>query len=81
MKHELKIHPNNYNEVALGLKKVEIRFNDRNYQERDRLILREYDPVTETYTGETLVRIVKYVIKNCPGLMPNYVALQIEKPL
>lgn len=81
MVHKLKIHPQYFNDVALGLKKVEIRLNDRNYQENDRLILQEFNPETNKCTGETLVRVVKFIVKDCPGLMPNYVALQIEKPL
>ena len=51
MKHELKIHPKYYRAVLLGLKKVEIRLNDRNYQEGDLLILNEFDPKTEKYTS------------------------------
>lgn len=80
MKHELKIHPNHYKDVLLGLKKVEIRKNDRNYQENDLLILNEFDPITEKYTGSFEIRKVDFIIKNVPGLDPDYVALQILKP-
>jgi len=81
MNHELKIHPEHYKNVLLGLKKVEIRFNDRNYQENDLLILNEFDPKTEKYTGGQVKRKVDFIIKDVPGLEPGYVALQNSKPL
>jgi hypothetical protein len=81
MKHELKIHPEFYKDVLLGLKKVEIRLNDRNYQENDLLILNEFDPKIEKYTGSQVKRKVDYVLKNIDGLNPDYVVLQISKLL
>ena len=81
MKHELKIHPKYYRAVLLGLKKVEIRLNDRNYQENDLLILNEFDPKTERYTGSQLKRKVDFIIRDVAGLDPDYVIMQISKPL
>jgi ASC-1-like (ASCH) protein len=80
MTHELKIHPEHYTDVLLGLKKVEIRLNDRNYQEGDLLILNEFDPKTERYTGGQVKRKVDYVLK-LQVIQPDYVVLQISKPL
>ena len=81
MKHELKIHPKYYRAVLLGLKKVEIRLNDRNYQEGDLLILNEFDPKTERYTGLQLKRKVDFITRDVAGLDPDYVIMQISKPL
>ena len=81
MNHELKIHPEHYRNVVLGLKKVEIRKNDRNYQERDLLILNEFDPKTGRYTGDQVIRKVNFIINDVPGLEPGYVVLQTSKPL
>lgn len=81
MTHQLKIHPEHFKNVSLGLKKVEIRFNDRNYQENDILILNEFDPINQKYTGFVITRKVDFIIKNVPGLEPNYVVLQILKLL
>lgn len=81
MKHELKIHPGHYKNVLLGLKKVEIRKNDRNFQENDLLILNEFDPETEKYTGSQVKRKVDLIIKDVPGLHAQYVVLQISKRL
>lgn len=81
MKHELKIHPEHYKNVMFGSKKVEVRFNDRNFQENDLLILNEFDPKTEKYTGGQIKRKVDYIIRDVAGLHPDYVILQISKPL
>ena len=81
MTHELKIYPEHYKNILLGLKKVEIRFNDRNYQENDLLLLNEYDPVKRKYTGAQLKRKVDFIIKNVQGLNYDFVILQISKPL
>jgi Domain of unknown function (DUF3850) len=81
MTHELKIYPQHYRAVLLGLKKVEVRLNDRNYQERDTLLLNEYCPQTQKYTGFQVVRNVDYILKDVAGLNPNYVIMQISKTL
>ena len=81
MNHELKIYPEYYKQILLGLKKVEIRLNDRNYQENDLLILNEFDPKTERYTGSQLKRKVYFIIRDVAGLDPDYVIMQISKPL
>lgn len=79
MIHELKIHPEYFQDVILNLKKFEIRLNDRNYQEGDILILNEWNPETQTYTGRQVKRRVFNMYSNLPGLKPNYVLLQIRK--
>jgi predicted metallopeptidase len=81
MTHNLKIHPNYFKDVFLNLKKVEVRLNDRNYQENDILVLNEFEPLTEKYTGIYIIRKVDYVIKDVAGLAPDYVILQISKLL
>jgi hypothetical protein len=81
MNHELKIHPKHYRGVLLGLKKVEIRLNDRDYKVGDLLLLNEYDPETQKYSGCQVIRKIDLIIKDVVGLDPGYVALQISKPL
>jgi hypothetical protein len=81
MTHELKIHPQYFRDVTLGLKKFEVRKNDRNYQERDILILNEFEPSTGRYTGNQEIRKVDYILKDVDGLTPEYAVLQISKLL
>jgi hypothetical protein len=81
MTHQLKIYPQYFIELVLGLKKVEVRLNDRNYQERDLLILNEWCPIMQKYTGNIQVRKIDYIIKDVAGLATDYVILQISRPL
>lgn len=61
MRHELKIWPEYFDAVESGLKTFEIRRNDRGYEAGDTLMLREYDPVSDTYTGRSLIRRITYI--------------------
>lgn len=81
MTHQLKINPQYFRDLTLGLKKFEVRKNDRNYQERDILILNEFDPSTGKYTGNFVVRKVDYILQNVDGLSSDYAVLQISKLL
>lgn len=79
--HDLKIHPHWFKEILFNRKKAELRFDDRNYQERELLNLREFDPITQTYTGMSITREINYIIRDVPGLLENFVILQLSKPL
>lgn len=77
--HQLKIHPEYFKEVLLGHKTFEIRLNDRNFQVGDTLILQEYNPITQTYTGRQLARVVTYILHGPAfGLQPDYVIMSIQ---
>lgn len=75
--HELKVHPKWFKDLLLGLKKIEIRKDDRGYQEGDIVILNEFDPVEERYTGSQIKRKITYIQKDCDGLEEGYVILQL----
>lgn len=47
--HALKVWPSFYWELYSGDKTFEIRFNDRDYQKGDILILKAYDPLKKEY--------------------------------
>jgi ASC-1-like (ASCH) protein len=69
--YELKTDPEVYDAVARGVKKYEIRFNDRDYQVGDILILKETYNTGEqiktgqplTYTGRQLRVKVLHILK------------------
>ncbi|UOQ73294.1 ASCH/PUA domain-containing protein [Hymenobacter cellulosilyticus] len=61
--HELKTWPACFAAVESGTKPFDVRENDRNYQVGDVLLLREYEPETEQYSGRTLLRAVSYVLQ------------------
>ena len=56
-----KIHPGYFEAVACGKKKYELRLNDFEVNEGDTLVLQEWDPATQDYTGRQVERKVTYV--------------------
>ena len=60
--HELKIWPACFRAVEDGQKPFDVREHDRDYDVGDALILREYDPDTEQYTGRSATRWVSYLL-------------------
>ena len=61
MVHELKIAPIYFEAVTSSKKAFEVRKDDRNYQENDVLILKEYD--NNAYTGREYAVIVTYILR------------------
>ena len=62
MVHELKCWPEYYDAVERGDKPFEIRKWDRPYQVGDTLLLQEYDPEKQDYTGRQIKRKVTYLL-------------------
>lgn len=78
-KHYLKICPEYYQQVKKRKKKFEIRFNDRDYQVGEILILQEFNPQTQSYTGaQNIIALVTYVLQNEQFLQPGYVCMSIN---
>lgn len=78
MTHHLKTWPRFFERVIQGDKTFEIRRNDRDYQTSDTLILEEWDPETEKYTGRKLSCLVSYILHGGNfGLQAGYVAMSI----
>jgi hypothetical protein len=57
--HGLKIRPLYFNAVSNGVKKAELRINDRNYQCGDFLLLREW---AGEYSGNKLVVKITHIL-------------------
>lgn len=72
IKHDLKISSQYYDDVMMGNKNFELRKNDRNFQNGDTFVLREYD--NGKYTGRYFIQVIGYVLKDCHqfGLMDGY---------
>lgn len=60
MTHDLKIWPSFFAAVENGSKTFEVRKNDRNFTVGDTLLLREWDPGSQTYTGREITKTVSY---------------------
>lgn len=75
MRHELKIATEYFEAVAEGVKNFEIRRNDRGFEVRDVLELREYNADTG-YTGRVVTREVTYMTSY--GQVEDYVVLGLK---
>jgi hypothetical protein len=59
--HDLKTHPEPFSAIRCGVKKYEIRKNDRNFKVDDILRLQEYNPETNKYTGQQEYCKISYI--------------------
>lgn len=72
--HELKALPEYFDAQLNGLKKFEVRKNDRDFQCFDTIILREWDG--GKYTGRKLKKRITYVLgDNFEGIEHGFVVL------
>lgn len=77
--HELKTWPEFFDAVKRGEKTFEVRFNDRDYQVGDVLLLLEWDPASGRYTGQLVDKLVTYVCSGGKfGIEPGTVVLGIR---
>ena len=58
-----KIWPEYFEAVVSGKKKYELRLNDFEVNEGDTLLLEEWNPQTQEYTGRAIKKKVTYVKK------------------
>lgn len=72
MNHNLKILPSYFNDVLSRKKSFEIRYNDRNFQVHDVLVLQEWSEEGQ-YTGRSLSAQVIYITDY--EQKPGYVVL------
>lgn len=79
--HELKTWPEFYEAVACESKTFELRRDDRGFDERDILVLREWDPAEQRYTGRSLEVEVSYVLRNAVnfGLREGFAVLGLNR--
>jgi hypothetical protein len=81
MTHALKIWPQFYQEVEDGNKTFEVRKNDRDFKTGDVLLLQEWDPVTEKYTGNECYKVITYILPAGTniGIHSDYVVMSIAE--
>ncbi len=61
-KIEKKIWPEYFSAILEGKKTFELRLNDFVVEAGDALLLREWDPATQEYTGREIEKEVGYVL-------------------
>jgi len=78
MTHALKTWPQYFKEVKSGNKPFEVRKDDRDFREGDKVILQEWDPETEKYTGQELEFKVGYLLVGF-GIKKGYCVFGLEE--
>ncbi|RSK37485.1 ASCH/PUA domain-containing protein [Hymenobacter metallilatus] len=74
--HELKVWPACFAAVENGTKPFDVRENDRYFQVGDMVLLREYEPESEQYSGRTTTRWISYVLNGgCFGIAAGWCVL------
>lgn len=61
--HELKTWPGPFEDVVAGRKTHEVRKDDRGFEVGDTLVLREWVPGPQGYTGRSLTVTVTYITR------------------
>lgn len=80
VKHELKIFPIFFEAVERGEKTFEVRRNDRGFQVGDLVILKEWDPKRDVFTGRKTRRKISYLFEGGSfGVDPEFVVFSIVK--
>ena len=77
--HELRSWPDEFEAVSRGKKTHEVRKWDRDYQEGDLLILREYDPIKKHYSARMLYREVTHVTQGGRFGLPEDICVMSVK--
>lgn len=76
--HALKTWSEQFQAIWDEVKHFEIRKDDRDFHTGDILILQEWNPKTETYTGRSARRTVAYILPGGQfGVEPGYCIMSI----
>jgi hypothetical protein len=83
MVHELKTWSKYFSLVKSGEKPFELRKNDYGFLVGHELLLREYSPASQTYTGRTVRRKISYLLDGPEaekfGLKPGYCVMGLTE--
>lgn len=61
MRIEKKVWPEYFREIIEGKKTFELRLNDFAIKEGDTIVLKEWDPNSESYTGRIIKKVAGYI--------------------
>jgi len=77
--HELNICPEYFEQMKNGTKTFEMRFNDRDYQVGDHLLLTEWDPINTSAIGDTLkFKVTSILYGPLFGLLDKYCIMSTQ---
>lgn len=70
--HELKCQNGYFEMIEKGLKRFELRNNDRDFREGDTVLLKEVEGTNATLTGRAMLLKVGFVLRGYSGLQDGY---------
>lgn len=77
--HTLKTWPPFFADCVSGVKTFEVRLNDRKYQVGDMLVLLEWIPDTQKWTGQAACFVVTYLVPGGQfGIASDYCVMGIK---
>lgn len=76
--HTLKISDDNWDNIVLGRKKFEVRYNDRNYQLGDNIRFMSADGLFKRSNAENELFYEIIFVQSGYGLKEDFVVLGIE---
>lgn len=79
MTHCLKCWPEYFNDIKAGIKTFEVRKNDRPFQVGHPILLQEYNPETNSYTGKEWSGTITYLMADTDFVKKGYVILGIKE--
>jgi hypothetical protein len=81
MTHALKTWPEYYQKIESGEKPFEVRKWDRPFKVGETLLLQEFDPKTEAYTGKECECVITYILagKKEFGIDSNYCVMGLKE--
>jgi len=80
--HSLKIQSGFFEEILRDNKRAELRFDDRDFQKGDKLVLLELHPVDKgILTGRSASATITHVLKGFTGLEDDYAILSFQRIL
>ena len=76
--HELKSWPKYFRATFAGIKPFELRKFDRDFRQGDLIVLKEFNPTTEEYTGRKAILEITYILSDGPWLQPGYCCMGVK---
>jgi hypothetical protein len=77
--HELKTWSEYFESMVLEEKNFEVRKNDRNFKVGNYLLLKEWNPESEEYTGREVFRKIEYILKGGQfGIEEGYIVMGLS---
>lgn len=80
MTHELKCWPVFFRMMRLGIKRFDIRKDDRGFRVGDHVVQREWDPETKKYSGARMEFRVVCMLRHedFQGVAPGFVVMGLQ---